>query len=227
LDIYGQKDIAATLLKMQNKQAIAFQKNGHITITGQNTAKLDNAEQELINTIINGRINSKSAMRFWKQNRFDEAQELGYIQTKTVNDKKIMKNLYFALLSTLIAMILWGIFLANDIFNNILLSSFFLPIIGILIFIPWYLVARNLSYWKRGDVVWERTALGNEMAEKIAGLARFIHEFSLLSEAEKEQVALWEDYLVYAIVMEENEKIVKDICKQQKISLLCFGGLEI
>ena len=76
------------------------------------------------------------------------------------------------------------------------------------------------------DVLWERTELGNETAEKIAALRRFIHDFSMLSTAEKEEALLWEDYLVYTIVLEDNEKIVKKISKQFAINLRNFGRIQ-
>lgn len=56
-----------------------------------------------------------------------------------------------------------------------------------------------------------RTEKGNELAEKIAGLQRFIHDFSALSEREKEEVLLWNDFLVYAVVLEENDLIPNDV----------------
>lgn len=54
------------------------------------------------------------------------------------------------------------------------------------------------------------------MAECIYGMKNFIHDFSNLSEAHKEQVVLWDDYLVYAVVLEENQQIVKEIMKRRK-----------
>ena len=36
-----------------------------------------------------------------------------------------------------------------------------------------------------------------------------------LSEADKSQLALWDDYLIYAVVLEENEQIVADIRKMR------------
>lgn len=63
--------------------------------------------------------------------------------------------------------------------------------------------------------IWTRTDAGNEMAECIYGMKNFIHDFSNLSEEHKEQVVLWDDYLVYAVVLEENQQIVKEIMKRR------------
>lgn len=56
-----------------------------------------------------------------------------------------------------------------------------------------------------------RTEKGNDLAEKIAGLQRFIRDFSNLSESQKEEVLLWNDFLVYAVVLEENALIPHDV----------------
>ena len=60
-----------------------------------------------------------------------------------------------------------------------------------------------------------RTDYGNYMAECIYGMKNFIHDYSNLSMADKRQVILWEDYLVYAVVLEENEEIVNEISKMR------------
>jgi hypothetical protein len=227
LDLYGQKDIAATLLRMQNKGVIAFQENGHITVTeqkGKNAALLDDSEKELLTAVSRGTLNKKGSLSTWKRNRFREAQKAGYIQKREDRfQKNVNKYAVISLVVTVVDMILWGFFMQFELYNYPIVTIVCLLVIGTVLFTPWYLVARESVYWKRGDVLWERTPLGNEMAEKIAGLSRFIHEFSMLSEANKEQVALWDEYLVYAVLLEENEKIVADICKKHKVNLRGFG----
>lgn len=70
--------------------------------------------------------------------------------------------------------------------------------------------AANIKWFKR-------TSLGNEMAECIYGMKNFIHDYSNLSEADQEQVVLWDDYLIYAVVLEENQKIIEDIMKRRNV----------
>lgn len=47
-------------------------------------------------------------------------------------------------------------------------------------------------------------------------MKNFIHDYSNLSEAEQEQVVLWDDYLIYAVVLEKNQQIVDDIIRRRK-----------
>lgn len=224
LDIY-ENDIVATLLRMYNKKAICFQKNGRIKVSDKNIKELDNGERELLYLIKKGKLSNKKALSDWKKERFREAEHLGYIKKKESNgDKNPSRYLMATVISIPIAFILWGLLLHSKILDIVTVVDYIIAhacliVINMFIFVPFYLCIKEVCYKNRGDVLWERTALGNEMSEKIAGLSRYIHEFSLLSEAKKEEVVLWDDYLVYAIVLEENEKIVEEISKINKINL--------
>lgn len=229
LDIYGQKVITATLLRMQNKKAISFNRNDRIIVTAENMCGLDHGETELLQLISlqNGKLNNSKTLRKWKKNRFREAECMGYIRKKIITNEEKTKNkyAYILLISLAAAFVLWAVFLSICYLDNIdsvsgaIQEFMHLLSIDVLLFVPMYLLTKKAAYKKRGDVLWERTPLGNETAEKIAGLSRFINEFSHLSEADIEQVVLWDDYLVYAIVLEENEKIVKNISKKYKTNL--------
>lgn len=62
---------------------------------------------------------------------------------------------------------------------------------------------------------YKRTALGDLYAEYIYGMKNFIHDYSNLSEAEKDSLVLWDDYLIYAVVLEENKKIIEEIMQRR------------
>lgn len=62
---------------------------------------------------------------------------------------------------------------------------------------------------------YRRTTQGEIYTEYIYGMKNFIHDYSNLSEVQKDGLALWDDYLIYAVVLEENEKIVDDIKKRR------------
>lgn len=62
---------------------------------------------------------------------------------------------------------------------------------------------------------YKQTDAGDLYAEYICGMKNFIHDYSCLSEAEKDSLVLWDNYLIYAIVLEENKKIVKEIMQRR------------
>ena len=234
LDLYGAKDIVATLLRMHRNGVIDFAKNGRIKLLQDNQKGLNDSEKEFVRLIRQDQLSDKKALQNWKDNRFREASKRGYIRKKDMTgDEKIhMRNIGIAMVGSLVAIILWGAHLAigMDLLAdaptaNFIISLAWLATTGLVMGVPWYLVFRSLAYHKRDCITWERTDYGNEKAEKIAGLCRFIQDFSQLSNLEKEQVALWDDYLLYAIVLEENEKIVKDISRNHNIKLNRLGNL--
>ena len=86
--------------------------------------------------------------------------------------------------------------------------------LSFLIFVAafWYKIIKKVfSPANKHTCKYERTKTGKILVEQIAGMQKYIHDFSLLSEKDKECVKVWEDFLVYAIVLEENESIVNEI----------------
>ena len=50
-------------------------------------------------------------------------------------------------------------------------------------------------------------------------MKNFIHDFSNLSQSQKEEVVLWNDFIIYAILLEENEKIIHEILKVKNMDI--------
>lgn len=73
-----------------------------------------------------------------------------------------------------------------------------------------------------GNSPFRRTDRGDLLTAQISGIKNFIRDFSNLSMAEKEQLILWDDFLVYAVVLEENTRIVEDIFKMKNLNYRDF-----
>jgi len=79
---------------------------------------------------------------------------------------------------------------------------------------PFYLRARKITYYfVDANDKYERTSEGKILVEQIVGMKNFIHDFSNLSQSQKEEVVVWNDFIIYAILLEENEKIIHEILK--------------
>lgn len=108
------------------------------------------------------------------------------------------------------------------ILSTVMIITFFL-----LIGTPIYRKVRRKIYNKiEINNSYERTREGKILVEQIAGIKNYIHDFSLLSEKDKENIVLWEDFLIYAVLLEENEKIIDDICKYKNINLNNFNNIK-
>lgn len=66
------------------------------------------------------------------------------------------------------------------------------------------------------DLGYSRTKKGDELNIKIEGLKRFLKEHSSLAEKELKQLELWEHYLIYSILFNQNEKALTELKKITK-----------
>lgn len=91
---------------------------------------------------------------------------------------------------------------------------------------PFYLRARMVTYiLVDANDKYERTSEGNLLVEQIVGMKNFIHDFSNLSQEQKEAVILWNDFIIYAILLEENEKIISEIFKLKKVDFAVLDSV--
>lgn len=106
---------------------------------------------------------------------------------------------------------------APDMLANVALASLMLIPMLAALWLPLAALLRLLSNVTH-EVKWlKRTGEGELLTAQIAGLKNFLRDYSNLSEVEKEQLALWDDFLIYAVVLEENERIVEDLFSMQNL----------
>lgn len=55
-----------------------------------------------------------------------------------------------------------------------------------------------------------RTRKGEALNEKLEGLRKYLNDYSLLDTKSEEELVIWEDYLIYSVMFEQNEKIIKE-----------------
>lgn len=63
---------------------------------------------------------------------------------------------------------------------------------------------------------WAKTQKGYELYTKVVGLKNYIEDYSRLSISELEEIAIWEDYLVYAIILNNTSKLNKEAMNYYK-----------
>ena len=57
-----------------------------------------------------------------------------------------------------------------------------------------------------------RTTKGEAINEKLEGLKNYLKDFSLINEKSEKSLILWEDYLIYSVIFNQNTKVVKNMC---------------
>lgn len=95
----------------------------------------------------------------------------------------------------------WGMFL-----NFIVPVSVLATIL--MFFICANLFVNNIMYINRN---YKRTSKGNELISKAYALKNYLKDFSLIRDRNKEELILWEYYMVYAVALDVNDRIENDL----------------
>jgi len=65
-------------------------------------------------------------------------------------------------------------------------------------------------YWAFDENKFVKTQKGHELYRKVVGLKNYIKDYSNLSESELKEITIWEDYLIYAIILNDTSKLNKE-----------------
>ena len=66
-----------------------------------------------------------------------------------------------------------------------------------------YLLLKSKSY--------KRTDIGEEINKKIEGLRNYVKDFSVLDKREKHELMIWDEYLIYSVLFEQNQNIINEL----------------
>lgn len=243
LEIEDKKDLTALLLKYYKRGIIEFDDNNQIIVL-----KIDNelpdSDKKILTMIEQGASDvNKLKNTNWKELVISEAINGKYLNTNIntrIGGTGLLKTFGILFISLIIGFALlfnYGVeileylaYMIPDLYNGDgFVNLCIVAIPAILIFISLFkapvLFLVDFSIERKNKAKYKRTELGEEVTEYIYGLKNFIHDFSLLSEKDKEEIVLWDDFLIYAVLLEENDKIVDEIWnKSKKVpnkSLLC------
>lgn len=242
LKIEEDKDLTATIMKLQINKNISIQ-NNNIKILSEDVSNLTISEKRLFYMLLDNNVNKKQIER-WKEISLEEAKEQGYIKDKSSTSGITIKKIILILV--LILFILGFTYFQNsfdvlmnelenigisedlqvfeivnnenfDFLFNILIQGSICAIcaVGIIAWPIFYIV--YLVRYQKKDSALKRTEKGDKLTDIVLGLKNFIHDFSMLNQADKEAVVLWDEFLVYAIVLEENKQIIDEITSLKEI----------
>lgn len=207
LSIENNKDIAATILWYQNKGYISIKDNQILYNNNINYSEKDKLFLSYLNTKNNEYLNQ------YKIITYNELLENNIIAENKYFDninKILAKN--FLILCILYILTIFLTLLCIFVIQSSIIKMIILTLIAIInLFTTYKKVSTIIKIYINRKYKYIRTKQGNEITTYVHALQNFIHDFSNLKDANKEQVALWNDFLVYAIVLEENTKIIDDI----------------
>lgn len=244
LEVEEDKDLTATILKLQLNGNIVINGN-EIVVVSEDTSKLLPSEEILLEELKTGKLR-RSYIEDWKNQAVVEAKAQGYLKEKKSSKVVVRKKIIVAIL--FLISLLYFIKCAEPVMNSIdeilkmdiseemtffdipahdesgmfidVLSKIvklFVSIIGIFGCPILYFIFHVMYKFQKDEL--KRTYKGEALTDEILGMKRFLKDFSMLNEADKEALGLWDEFLIYAIVLGENEKIIDDILKVDKINI--------
>ena len=89
------------------------------------------------------------------------------------------------------------------IFMFAVLLIFYLPIC-ICVYVYTYIIKMEKNSYIR-------TKKGETLNENLEGLKNYLKDFSTMHEKNEESLTLWEDYLIYSVIFNQNTKVIKNI----------------
>lgn len=220
-----QKDINSMIMYYEHLGVIETN-NDAIIVKDYNHPKLTASDKKLLTFLSNP---EKEAAQYinWTNAETQKCIEKGYITKKGVQYylKRIIKLILVGII------VAWLIKIAASIVIKIITENVFLStevppetkntILIIFIVVCFILAIIEMALAFGGPIFlitdfktkspYLRTKLGNQITEQIHGLKRFIKEFSNLESSTKKELILWEEFLIYAVVLEENTKIIDEI----------------
>lgn len=188
-----RKDITALLLHLEYKGYIKI--NGDkVKVTGKDYSCLTNHEKYVINTII---YEEEFNFSRFKKLANEDAISMGYMVKKFFRIPS-----YGEILFIIITFILPYILAAGRTITTLHNYQFFVPFFALGAIV--YYRVENITVCNKEGII-ER--------EKIRKFKYFMKHFSDLKNRSKEEIVLWQNYLIYAVCLNINKKkmIDKDI----------------
>ena len=244
LAVEEEKDLTATLLKLQLMGNIVIT-DKEILIVSEDTSKLLPSEEILFEELKTGKLR-RSYIEDWKKQAVVEAKAQGYLKEKK-SSKGLLKKKIVIIVLFLLSLFYFMTYAEpvmseidkvlamdipqdmmffdipihedSDVFIDVLLQcvAIFISMIGIFGCPILYFIFHVMYKFQKDEL--KRTYKGEALTDEILGMKNFLKDFSLLNEADKEVLGLWDEFLIYAIILGENEKIIDDILKIDKINI--------
>ena len=208
-----EKDIVATIMSLKLKKKLSIE--NEIKVINDNENNLDENEKYIFKHLKNNTYKNINMIQFEKMVIKDC---LNYKLLKEKNDikKKILKKVIFIICIYILIFVSFFNFpyLYSKFDENI--AIIFLLIMCILflsiIIFPFAAIIHIRTYYlMNANNPYIRNKVAKNINTKLEGLRNYIKDFSKLDERQYNEIELWEDYLIYSVILGENSKIVEEV----------------
>ena len=214
LDI--KQSYTAKLLELQRNKIISID-NDKIKVINESTTNID---KEFIKSINNNKITMSIE-------EYEKLCEEDALNNDLIVETDKTKKVTMLIFSLMIALFLYSAFFfkfPTYIINSVKSGSSNIPVLviifiiissaffGLVIFVSFYTYSYAIKY-KNNPHIYNRTNKGKDINKKLDGLKQLIKEFGDISNKSSEQLVLWDDYLIYSVMFNQNKKIIDEYSK--------------
>lgn len=210
-----ENTVIATLLSLELKKKIKIQDK--IQLIDDSLEGLEESEIYVLNHIKNNNF-KQFDIQAYENNVVQECKKYELLEEKQVSKNKIKKKLF----RNIIIVVLMFIALLNVELVNLVIEKYpflgnFLVIVVLILFIlmvmsPIMIISNIISYLTLNMIdPYVRNKTAKELNENLEGLKNYLQDYSKMSERGKEDLVLWEEYLVYSVLFGQNKNVVEEI----------------
>ncbi len=201
------KDIVSVFLNLKLKGIIELDEKNIIIKDYKIT--LDEEEKYLLTKVIDGKITMVDEFELEKIVK-DSCLNKKLIEYKDMKFSKPLFIIFIILFIIIFTIFLLFSFSVEDIDNTLaipLASLIGILMVLIISIVPLFFF---IYLFKRGLNPFFRSKKGEEVNIKLEGLKNYLKDFSLNSKRKIEEVVLWEDYLIYSVIFNQNKNLIND-----------------
>lgn len=216
----NKEDIVAALLMLELKGKIKI-KEDSIVLLDDIIDALEENEKYILNKVKENTLKDINILEYASIVRND-ALKKGLLQEKQGVKKNIKRRIIINIIVYLFVLIGFSMIpnfwvIASDSATMILSFILLMILFAFLVFMPYSTIA-YISHYKMLNTLdpYIRNDEGKMINLKLEGLRKYLVDFSKIEEKTKEQLILWEEYLVYSVILGINTKVIEEVYNKIK-----------
>jgi hypothetical protein len=220
-----KKDVIATILILKTKNKIDFKEN-RIIILDESTDNLSKNETFVLENIKNNN-NLFSQKDVYTKLAIEDAVDNKLMIDKSRASTKLIKQILRLIVVYFILFFSKDLILSlfncidytkiDNVLISIILCILLIALILIIVFMFVYSLFAFITLFtystKASSSKYIRTSSGKNLFTKASSLKLFLKNFSSLQNNKLKYINIWDDYLVYSVLFNQNEKVIDYVFK--------------
>ena len=215
-----KEDIVATLLALELKGKINIKDDG-IKVVNCKIEDLEKNEKYILNKVKEKGLKGINILEYTKIVEKD-AVDKGLLQEKHDVKKRLIKKIIANIIKFIFIILCsqaLNAFILGKSINNINMLYFILLMISwmLIVLIPGATITHIYHYIMLNKAQpYIRNNEGKMINLRLEGLRKYLLEFSMIKEKTKKHLRIWEEYLIYSVILGINTKLIDEVYNKIK-----------